>query len=96
MTDHALVIQNDGDVEVRDFELRLLLEEGQRSPIWDSSRQPTDRVTVPVIHAGQKFEWLAVIYFRAPTEFDVIWSWSAGRRQREERRGRLKLETLAV
>ncbi len=92
--DSALVIQNESDTEIRDFELRLLLAEGQQSPVWGEDRKPTERVTIPIIYPGQRFEWLAVFYVRAPTEFDAVWGWAEGRRRRVERRGKLRLERL--
>jgi hypothetical protein len=33
-TDCALVIVNDGDIEIKDFHLRLDLNDGEASPIW--------------------------------------------------------------
>jgi hypothetical protein len=93
--EYALIIHNDGDIEVIDFGLKLILADGQKSPIWDAERKPTDHIFMPVIHAGQRFEWRVVIFFRAPTEFDVIWSWKTKWTRKVERKGRLKLELLS-
>jgi hypothetical protein len=95
-TDYALVVQNDGEMHATDFELRLLLADGQKSPVWDSDRNPTSVVTFPIIHPKQNVEWRAVIYFRAPTEFDIIWSWKTINGVTESRKGKLKLEYLSA
>lgn len=95
-TDYALVVQNDGEMQAMDFELRLLLADGQKSPVWDSDRKPASVVTFPIIHPKQNVEWRAVIYFRAPTEFDIIWSWKTIKGVTESRKGKLKLEYLSA
>jgi hypothetical protein len=95
-TDYALVIHNDGEMQAMEFELKLLLAEGQKSPVLDSERRPTSVVTFPVIIPKQNVEWRVVIFFRAPTEFDIIWNWKTISGVTESRKGKLKLENLSA
>lgn len=93
-TDYALVIANDGDFEVRDFTLALDLNDGEKSPIWNSERQPTNAITVPILHAGQRLEWQAHFFIRARTEFSATWGWTGPNRRKVEKTGCLKVEAL--
>lgn len=91
--DHALVVENDGDVSVEHFFLEIEVEDG-KSPIWDHNRKPVSRIEIPALHPGQRIEWIAVFYIRAQNTFPAKWGWKTRSQGRVERTGTLKLEVL--
>lgn len=92
--DHALVVENDGDHQIRDFFIRLNADEESKGPIWNSEREFVHEISVPVIHPGQRFEWRFVLFVRGRFEFDGVWGWTTIRNKKEIRRGIIKPESL--
>jgi hypothetical protein len=93
-TKYALVIENNGDIEAKEFHLDLRVEDDERGPIVDAERQYCSSLDVPVIQPGQRLEWLAVFFLRGRLQFDATWSWTNEKNKREVRTGIIKLESL--
>jgi hypothetical protein len=93
-TKYALVIENKGDIEAKDFHLDLKVGDDEKGPIVDAERQYCSSLKVPVIHSGQRLEWLAVFFLRGSLQFEATWGWTTGKNKREVRTGIIKLETL--
>lgn len=92
---HALVVENDGDITVEHFFLEIEVEEGRKSPIWDHNRQPVSRIEIAALHPGQRVEWLAVFFLRSQSVFPAKWGWKTRSQGRVERTGTLKREVLS-
>ena len=92
--DYALVVQNDGNEAIHDFELIFHIPEGHRSPVYDNTtRQPAERFKLKVIHPTQKFEWTAYLVIRALVQFDIEWGWTPEHGEREKRTGIIMFES---
>jgi len=88
---HYLVVQNNGENEVKDLEIRIPLRERQSNPLLEDEKED-GVLRIPSLHPDQNFESPMALSFDTGTEFDVIWSWRTSRGRKEERKGFLRLE----